>query len=77
MKNKSFKWMLVILLYIITSLIFFLVYQAEDTRNGIEEPLSTSIPKALAFGLCVFGYDLYLILKKLLVPKKKESNVIQ
>ena len=73
MKNKNIKWMLMSFLYIITSLIFFLVFRAEDTRNGIEEPLSISIAKAFFMGLCVFGYDLYLILKKSVVPKKKES----
>lgn len=75
MKKKSIKWISLILLYLVTSFIFFLVYQAEDKRNGIEEPLSTSIPKALFMGLCVFGYDLYLFLKKFFKRKNNETNI--
>lgn len=75
MKKKSIKWISLILLYLVTSFIFFLVYQAEDRRNGIEEPLSTSIPRALFGGLCVFGYDLYLFLKKLFKRKNNETKI--
>ncbi len=75
MKSKNIKWLSLILLYLVTSFIFFLVYQAEDRRNGIEEPLSTSIPKALFMGLCVFGYDLYLFLKKFFKRKNNETNI--
>lgn len=75
MKKKSIKWISLILLYLVTSFIFFLVYQAEDRRNGIEEPLSTSILKALLMGLCVFGYDLYLFLKKFFKRKNNETKI--
>lgn len=75
MKKKSIKWISLILLYLVTSFIFFLVCQAEDRRNGIEEPLSTSIPKALFMGLCVFGYDLYLFLKKFFKRKNNETKI--
>ncbi|MBF6609733.1 MAG: hypothetical protein ITF99_01120 [Chryseobacterium sp.] len=75
MKNKSIKWISLILLYLITSLIFFLVFQAEDARNGTEEPLSTSIPKALFMGLCVFGYDIYLYLRKFFIRNNNETKI--
>ena len=75
MKSKNIKWLSLILLYLVTSFIFFLVFQAENGTNGAEEPLSTSIPKALFGGLCVFGYDLYLFLKKFFKRKNSETKI--